>query len=127
MGDKQKIAIVDWTDGTDTTRPGGTGDYSNNGWGKAVDNMWSNKVVHKGTSAEVHRRFFISPAYSCDGPGEGEYMCGQVPQNSMTWAFPWYGPYLNGIYVCDFVAVPSGQGGFGVYARRQLAIDAFWQ
>merc|ERR1711907_573118 len=53
--------------------------------------------------------------------------CGQIPQNSMTWAFPWYGPYLNGIYICDFVAVPSGQGGFGVYARRQLAIDAFWQ
>jgi hypothetical protein len=117
--DKNQIEVVDWTHGTDTSR-------SKTDWNSKIEDVWSTGKISGqtigGTDA-VKERFFVSPAISCT---KGANQCGDVNENALTFEFPWYGAYLNGIYICDMVNLPSGNGGFGVKERRELAVDAFF-
>jgi len=124
----EKIAlnIVDWAHGTDTTRPGGTNDVATPGWGN-VGNVWANAVLKKDTAAEVVRRWWMAPPVSCTEDGQSAVMCGGIEKNSQTYDFPWYGPYREGLFLCDFHTIPSGNGMFGTAPRRALALDALYE
>lgn len=113
---KKDIALVDWNEGTDTK-------YAK-AWNDAVSkNIWEKKM-DKLTGLPVERRFFVAPVQSCDSDVN---RCGEIPQNALKFAFPWHGAYKTGVWFCDFHAVPSGEGAFGNQARRELAINAFYE
>merc|ERR1711988_722233 len=82
------------------------------------------KKMDKLTGLPVERRFFVAPVQSCDSDVN---RCGEIPQNALKFAFPWHGAYKTGVWFCDFHAVPSGEGAFGNQARRELAINAFYE
>jgi len=114
--DKGEIGLVDWNEGTDTT-------YAK-AWNDAViSKIWEKKddLVE---GLMVERRFFVSPVQSCEGNDINA--CGEVNLNNIKWAFPWGGSFKTGIWFCDFMAVASGNGGFGNEARRIIARDAFF-
>jgi len=114
--DKLSISIVDWAHGTDTTKAGGTNQAATPGWG-VVSPVWSTRVLQVGV--ELFRRFWLSPPI--------KVVVSDVPKNHFIYAFPWFGPYDGGLFVCDFTTIPSGNGLFGVAARRELALDALYE
>lgn len=124
--EKVALNIVDWAHGTDTTRPGGTDTATTPGWGN-VGNVWANAILLKDTSLEVIRRFWLSPPISCTEDGMTAVSCGGIIKNSQTYDFPWWGPYREGLFVCDFTTIPSGNGMFGEAPRRALALDALYE
>jgi len=112
---KDKIGLVDWNDGQDTT-------YAEE-WNSFIgSDIWESKKI-TGTNGAAERRFFVSSAANCEDAAK----CGLVTLNNMKWNFPWHGAYADGIWFCDFQAIPSGQGAFGNAGRRALAVDAFYE
>merc|ERR1712146_357688 len=76
------------------------------------------------------RRFWLSPPQDCRVAPTSlevkENQCGMIMNNGLIWAFPWFGAYMAGVWVCDFASIPSGAGGFGEKDRRLLAVQAFY-
>jgi len=124
--DKSNIKIVDWEHGTDVDKAAGNGEWVGKGWNKKVNNVWGTMYKAKDSAEETIRRFWISPPLSCGDP-YNSFSCGGTVFNGMTFGFPWFGSYVNGVYICDMVGIPSGRGGFGVHERRLLAVDAAWE
>jgi len=113
---KAAVKLVDWNDGTSTKyAPKWKGPVT--GSNMNPDPVWKNPKP-KGDNG-VFRRFWVSPPNNVAASG--------ITNNELKWDFPWTASYAGGIYFCDFTAIPSGQGGFGVSERRVIAMSAFFQ
>jgi len=113
---QKSIKLVDWNDGTSTKyAPKWKGPVT--GSNMNPDPVWKNPKP-KGNDG-VHRRFWVSPVANVASAG--------ITNNALKWDFPWTASYAGGIYFCDFTAIPSGQGGFGVDGRRLIAMNAFYE
>jgi len=112
---KQKVNLVDWNDGTSTTyAPAWSGPVK--GTNLNNDPVWVNNMP-QGTNG-IHRRFFVAPLKSLTNSG--------ITNNQLVFDFPWETTYEGGVFMCDMIAIPSGEGGFGVDARRKIATQAFF-
>jgi len=112
---KQAMKLVDWNDGTSTKyAPKWKGPVT--GSNMNPDPVWKNPKP-KGNDG-VHRRFWVSPVNNVASSG--------ITNNELKFDFPWTASYAGGIYFCDFTAIPSGEGGFGVDGRRLIAMQAFY-
>jgi len=113
---RKKVLLVDWNDGTSTTyAPAWSGPVK--GTNLNNDPVWVNPMP-LGTNG-IHRRFFVSPLKKIENSG--------ITNNELVFDFPWTTSYEGGVFMCDMIAIPSGAGGFGVDARRKIAMNAFWE
>jgi len=136
---KEQLKIVDWSDGKDWHRTGGWPVEASDdptvipppvNWGQRIRDVWSTAKPDDPEGTYFLRRFWLSPPQDCRVAPTSlevkENQCGMIMNNGLIWAFPWFGAYMAGVWVCDFTTIPSGAGGFGEKERREIARDAFF-
>jgi len=126
----QHITIIDWTDGSRDNAPvanveDGPIPFSSSPGSSSV---WVDPIQLQYSD----RRFWISPAQSCEEVG-GIKKCAANTECHYKWMFPWHGAYIDGVWFCDFTNIPSGAGGFGKrdgditsHTRRTRAREALY-
>lgn len=138
---KFQLKIIDWSEGTPQAfyRAGGwTPEVSEDptekppmtNWGVKIRDVWSTAKPDDPEGTYFLRRFWLSPPQDCRVAPTSldvkENQCGMIMNNGLIWAFPWFGAYMAGVWVCDFTTIPSGAGGFGEKKRREIATTAFF-
>jgi hypothetical protein len=113
---KKKINLVDWNDGTSTTyAPAWKGPVT--GTNLNSQPVWNNPKPQGNNG--IHRRFWVAPLATLEGS--------TINNNKLLFDLPWTTSYKGGVFMCDMTAIPSGSGGFGVDARRKIAMEAMFE
>jgi hypothetical protein len=112
----QHIEIIDWTHGTRSNSNDNPLSFSENYETQNVFILPFQTVWARGSGTKDGIvGFWVSPALSCTATGcQGTENFGTSQKKWYMWQFPWHGAYIDGVWFCDMVNIPSGSGGFGM-------------